>query len=511
MEDSCQIGISVYKQPFAWIKASVESALNQSKTSSIICTVRLDGPNACDLEAQSWLFWHKEINKKLRLIIGSKRIGSYASYREIFKTSNTKFLCQLDADDWLETSIIQKCLENIKANPDASFVYTNYREFNVEGKFLRQGSRTASKFSLEEQLIKFGTFHLRFIRRSIYDRVGGYNPYLKYTGDYDLSLKLAEYSLPHHINIDGYAYRIHSNNTSRRHEEELFKEALKVSNDALVRQKKVHRLEIIPSKYRGKFRGSLLHKKGPLVVAGMHRSGTSLLANMLHKLGVDLGSKLLPSDSRNPHGYFEDIEAIMLNSLGLKTQGLDQNWGFKVIDNPHLETKVEANWLNAAKKYLASRHRTDKIWGWKDPRNSLMLKHWFKVEPGFRVIFVFREPWDVANSLASSHPIFRGNLNLILETWLKFNQHLLDLFYANPERFFIVYAQDLIERPESLIREMICHFQLPDLYENEKKLDLRAIVDPSCWHDDFNESQLISEPLFQEVMEVFQTLINASR
>ena len=44
----------------------------------------------------------------------------------------------------------------------------------------------------------------------------------------------------------------------------------------------------------------------PIVVAGMHRSGTSLVAGYLQSLGVDMGARLLAADHANPRGYFED-------------------------------------------------------------------------------------------------------------------------------------------------------------------------------------------------------------
>ena len=42
-----------------------------------------------------------------------------------------------------------------------------------------------------------------------------------------------------------------------------------------------------------------------LVVLGMHRSGTSALAGMLHHLGVALGDRLMKATLDNPRGYWE--------------------------------------------------------------------------------------------------------------------------------------------------------------------------------------------------------------
>src|SRR5687767_703242 len=47
----------------------------------------------------------------------------------------------------------------------------------------------------------------------------------------------------------------------------------------------------------------------------MHRSGTSMIANLLYALGADFGdeSQLLEADQWNPRGYFELREVFILN------------------------------------------------------------------------------------------------------------------------------------------------------------------------------------------------------
>lgn len=51
----------------------------------------------------------------------------------------------------------------------------------------------------------------------------------------------------------------------------------------------------------------------PVIVAGMHRSGTSLVASMISSLGIDLGEHQLTADRNNRRGYFEDVDFLALN------------------------------------------------------------------------------------------------------------------------------------------------------------------------------------------------------
>ena len=47
-----------------------------------------------------------------------------------------------------------------------------------------------------------------------------------------------------------------------------------------------------------------------LIISGMHRSGTSLIAGMLAQAGVDLGDRLVPAARDNPLGFFEDADFV---------------------------------------------------------------------------------------------------------------------------------------------------------------------------------------------------------
>ena len=53
--------------------------------------------------------------------------------------------------------------------------------------------------------------------------------------------------------------------------------------------------------------------EGPIVVAGMHRSGTSLISSVLAAMHVDMGHDTLVADRNNVRGYFEDIEFLELH------------------------------------------------------------------------------------------------------------------------------------------------------------------------------------------------------
>ncbi|MEX2604635.1 MAG: hypothetical protein WD361_10545 [Gracilimonas sp.] len=50
-----------------------------------------------------------------------------------------------------------------------------------------------------------------------------------------------------------------------------------------------------------------------LIITGTGRSGTSFVARKLYEAGFPLGEQFIPPNSRNPEGYFEDIEVVGAN------------------------------------------------------------------------------------------------------------------------------------------------------------------------------------------------------
>ena len=57
-----------------------------------------------------------------------------------------------------------------------------------------------------------------------------------------------------------------------------------------------------------------------IVILGMHKSGTSMVAGVLEKLGANMGKELLGPHWSNPLGHFENVKFVNLNERILKEQ-----------------------------------------------------------------------------------------------------------------------------------------------------------------------------------------------
>ena len=159
----------------------------------------------------------------------------------------------------------------------------------------------------------------------------------------------------------------------------------------------------------------------PVVVVGMHRSGTSLTASILGSSGVHLGDSLVPAGHGNAEGHFEDLEFVDLHRAALEAFGHDpEGWDEVVLD--HLPDALEAR-----ARALIDARASRPFWGWKDPRTALFLPFWERLLPEAKFVFVYRNPWEVIDSLyRRGDRRFRHDPVAAARLWTHYNSVMLD-------------------------------------------------------------------------------------
>ncbi|MEW6572041.1 MAG: sulfotransferase [Bacillota bacterium] len=140
----------------------------------------------------------------------------------------------------------------------------------------------------------------------------------------------------------------------------------------------------------------------PIIIVGMHRSGTTLLVRLLERAGVFMGHMQTKNKEAS---FYQRINKDALDMFGCSWRCLDYL--------PNNETLRTYPWLKAMilkrieKGFILEYCGTRAIgllfkrflWGWKDPRNSLLLPVWHQVYPDATVINIIRDGRDVALSL----------------------------------------------------------------------------------------------------------------
>ena len=228
-----QIGVSVYSgSSLEHFKRCIQSCLAQDDVDWILA-IRADGTISQNI--RDFISRLVESDSRVSFEQGSTQIGTYGSYK-IFENSNSEYLCQLDADDYLAEHSLSKCLSAFQENHDLSFVYTDCIDIDEQGSPLGIDSHSQTPYSKEGLLTSFMTFHLRLVSRNKFNLIGGYDDEFKYCGDYDLCLRLSEVGEVMHLKRPLYFYRLHQKSASQSFTSDLYQESLIAARRALFRR-----------------------------------------------------------------------------------------------------------------------------------------------------------------------------------------------------------------------------------------------------------------------------------
>jgi hypothetical protein len=222
-----------------------------------------------------------------------------------------------------------------------------------------------------------------------------------------------------------------------------------------------------------------------IVIIGMHRSGTSMVAQLLHQCGLFLGSadQLLGATSGNQDGHFEHLGFLKINEGLLRYFG--GSWESPPKLNPGWERDAALAELFAAARALLQTFSGKSLWGWKEPRTTILLPFWKSLIPNLQFVICVRSPLDVANSLARRDrvPMERGVIlwNRYMhaaiehtEGWPRLLAFYED-FFANGNaaadkllRFCGLQSPDDSSAWDSVIRDELRHYktEMTDLLED---------------------------------------------
>ncbi len=138
----------------------------------------------------------------------------------------------------------------------------------------------------------------------------------------------------------------------------------------------------------------------PVIVLGMHRSGTSLLAHLVHSAGVSAGDPkdLRPPSKANQDGFWEKQQVADFSDTLLKAAGA--SW----VVPPRSPESVAAldkenNYVTEARRLIDSMSVTEQSWMWKDPKLSLLLPFWRNLLTDAVYVVAIRNPASISLSL----------------------------------------------------------------------------------------------------------------
>lgn len=236
-----------------------------------------------------------------------------------------------------------------------------------------------------------------------------------------------------------------------------------------------------------------------VVVAGMHRSGTSLVAGLLQGLGITMGNRLVPADRANPLGYYEDCDIVAFHQrlfrdcLGHLHDG-HPDWGW--TPSQLINTSDARRLTYQALALISQRATSDRTWGFKDPRATVLLDFWDPLLPSPIVVGVYREPCNVADSMQRlGESVFLRNPSYARRIWTFYNKRLLDFALRHRERCILLNADALGSALECLPRLLAERFSLcsaavdlrrhfvPELLQSQSEASTLVRLSRRVWPD----------------------------
>ena len=226
----------------------------------------------------------------------------------------------------------------------------------------------------------------------------------------------------------------------------------------------------------------------PIIVLGVERSGTSVVAEMLHKWGAYAGpsDKLHEADVHAPRGYWE-YEPLwdLLAALGDFDAG--ETWWDCDFQRRMSEKAADPVYKQKATDLMAEMHKGSP-WFWKDPALSHFLPFWKQIWGDAVYIITVRNPLDTAVSWQKfiMPPDMETHVSFIAMNLLRW-QHMMTLILQHTEdaqdRLFLGY-EDIIREPRAQVEKLAGFLDARFGKRGSSIQKMVDVVEPRLWRND---------------------------
>ncbi len=209
------------------------------------------------------------------------------------------------------------------------------------------------------------------------------------------------------------------------------------------------------------------------VVLGMHKSGTTLVSQILHNSGIDMveiADKDVTYDDGNKYER-QSVLALNMEILGV------EDYEVRALPQPE-NLELTAGQRSNMRHIISNCNAKFSDWGFKDPRSAYTYPLWRQELPEHKIIVIHRPPDEI-------WPRFRWRglrkryLNPLwawqfLLRWTEHNQSILDYMQDKDARYLLLDYREMmtsdteIKRLETFIGKPIKDMRRRDLYRTKK-------------------------------------------
>ncbi|HEY4282549.1 MAG TPA: glycosyltransferase, partial [Chthoniobacterales bacterium] len=225
-----------------------------------------------------------------------------------------------------------------------------------------------------------------------------------------------------------------------------------------------------------------------ILVLGMHRSGTSMVARLLNMMGFYFGPEGISTgaNQENPKGFWERRDVRALNDMLLHSAGADwyrlSDFSLEKVPAPNL-----ARFKKEAGEIILSLdgHRP---WFLKEPRLCLLAPLWLELLEFPICLIVYRSPIEVARSLETRNQ-FSPAFSLAL--WERY--YIAALEATSGCRRIQINHADLIAAPIEAVRVLERSLQAHGVVglRSPSDQEILAFIDPTLYRAKESEIALL--------------------
>jgi len=242
-------------------------------------------------------------------------------------------------------------------------------------------------------------------------------------------------------------------------------------------------------KLSSKGKAIALEQMQPVILLGMHRSGTSLVARLLMDIGIYLGNRL-EENAESTHfqwlnhfifaaagarwSHIEPLVQVMQSPEFVERQALATRRHL-LRDNPFLNRYFGLVGFLGSHLPKAVSQDNAFSWGWKDPRNTLTFPIWRRIFPQARFVQIVRNGIDVAISINRRTLRQKGqwlkpdyyspatlNLDYCFRLWEKYILFALKHKNLIPsEQYLEMRYEALLLEPQEQLRRLVNFLDYP--------------------------------------------------
>jgi GT2 family glycosyltransferase len=177
----------VYDTPVAVLERMLDSVQGQTWGDWELCLVddASGEPHVRELLERA-----RRRDPRVKIHFRAQNGGIVAASNDALELGEGEFVALLDHDDELHPDALALVHEATLATPEADFVYTDEDKVDVDGH--HSGAFFKPDWSPDRLRTQMYTCHLAVFRRSLAERVGGFDPEFEGSQDWDLALKVSE-------------------------------------------------------------------------------------------------------------------------------------------------------------------------------------------------------------------------------------------------------------------------------------------------------------------------------